>query len=353
MSEENTEVSIEDNLEMPDDGAASTENTSTPDETPAAAEPAPGANGTALAEAELAAEEGEETPAFTPNVKYKVMDKEFEIPKQFQALMKDPESEKMVRELYEKAGGLDVVKEKLSTTRTERDRVQAEANNIKGSIDGLRQTYLGAVNSGNLLKLDEFFAKLKIPESVVMQYALAKVNFQELPNEQRQLIQSQMSSEKQAEELRQQNEQFQANIATQAQTMRMQMLDSVIANTEIAPVAQRFDAQAGKPGAFREAVRQYGEYQYSKGRDLLPEQAAQELIKGYSLQAGANPPQQTNVPQDNGSGAGGGQPSGKKVIQRTTQTIPNVQGRGGASPLKEKPRSIEDLKNLHKQMSAQ
>ena len=69
-------------------------------------------------------------PPFKPNTKYKVMDKEYEIPKELQAVMKDAASERMVRELYEKAGGLDVVKTKLNDTRVERDNFATSKSTV-------------------------------------------------------------------------------------------------------------------------------------------------------------------------------------------------------------------------------
>ena len=289
--------------------------------------------------------------AYKPNVKYKVMDKEFEIPKQFHSLMKDAESEKMVRELYEKAGGLDVVKTKLADTRTERDKFQQESTQIKASIDGLRSVYQSAMQTGNLLKLDTFFERLKIPEQVIMQYALAKVNFAELPAEQRQLIQSQMQSEKQAEMLATQNQQYQQQVAAQMQATKAVQMEAALARADISPIAEAFDTRQGKPGAFREIVRQHGEYRWNQGTDLTPDQAAQEVIRIYGLQAVANA-QSAVAPQGNQTDASG-QPSGKKVVQRTTATIPNIQGRSGASPLKGKPKSIEDLKTLAKHAAEQ
>lgn len=288
-------------------------------------------------------EETEVEPVvYKANTKYKVMDKDYEIPKEFHSLMKDADSEKMVRELHEKATGLPVVKQKLEETRVERDSMRTENTNIKGSIDGLRSIYQTAVKTNNLLKLDDFFAKLQIPEEVIMKYALSKAQLQELPPEQRQLIQARMDSERQAETLAQQNQNIQNTLAEQHRQVMQMQFESTLARADIKSIADSFDTRVGKPGAFREQVRQHGELMWHQGTTLTPDQAAQAVIAQYGLQA---------TPQTTASTDGSTMASGKKVVQRTTQTIPNLQGRG-ASPLKTGPRSIEDLKKIREKMIA-
>jgi hypothetical protein len=298
-------------------------------------------------------EKGVETPVlegkpapFTPNLKFKVMDKEHEIPKEFQGMIKDEKSEKMVRELHEKALGLDIVKQKFNETREEKNSLIAENTEIKRSIDGLRTVVQGAIKSGNLLKLDDFFSKLQIPEEVIMKYALQKVQFAELPPEQRQILEANMSAEKRAEMLQAQYEDSQSQVATQAQEMKAQMLEHTLAREDIRAVAQDWDTKVGKPGSFKALVAQVGHLAWlqSDGKvDLTPEQAVQEVMRGYGLQAptAAAPGNATPAP-------GTPAPAQKRVIQRTTNTIPNVQGRS-SSPLKAKPKSIDDLKKLYKE----
>lgn len=62
----------------------------------------------------VSAQKPGETPAFSPNFKLKVMEQEREIPELLRPLIKDAESEKAVRELVEKAYGLEYVKDRKS-----------------------------------------------------------------------------------------------------------------------------------------------------------------------------------------------------------------------------------------------
>lgn len=294
--------------------------------------------------------EGEEAvvdpKAFKPNTKYTVMDKEAEIPKEFHGLMKDAASEKMVREIFEKAGGLEPVKAKLADTRIERDKYLGEARSIQTSINTLRGIYQGAKTTGQWLKLDDFFTKLQIPHDDVLQYALAKVKHAELPPDQRQLVDSRLESDRQAEALRIQSQNLQDSAAQSARTVKATQTDLVLARADIKPVADAFDARMKKSGAFREALNRHGEYMWNKGTDLTPDQAALEVIRMYGLTAApVTPPANQQV----NPAVNAGQPSNKKVIQRNSNTIPNVRGNAGASPLKAKPKSIDDLRTLYKQ----
>ena len=285
-----------------------------------------------------------ETPAYTPNFKFNVLDKAHEVPKEFQSLIKDEKSEKMVKEIFEKAYGLESVKTKATEARAERDALAAETQTIKAGIDGLRSIYQGAVQSGNFLKLDDFFAKLKIPQEHIMQYALAKVNLSNLPPEQQQLIQSKMDADKRAE-----MESAQAqNTLTEAQQARAQLmtlqLEYTLAKPDVKSIAEAFDAQAGKPGAFRQQVINMGNLHFlTRKVDLTPEQAAMQVIADLGLKAPVAATSAASAPV-----ATTATPTDKKVIVRETKTIPNISGRS-SSPLKKGPRSVEDLMELKKQ----
>ena len=132
--------------------------------------------------------------------------------------------------------------------------------------------------------------------------------------------------------------------------MKTMQLNAVLERPDISSIASTYDTRLAKPGAFKEAVIRHGSYRWDQGVDLTPDQAALEVIKIYGLDA-VQPGQNGAQPGANGQGAGPN--SGKKVVQRNTNTIPNITGRSGASPLKSKPRSIEDLKTIYNNMTSQ
>lgn len=293
----------------------------------------------------------QEAPAFSPNYKFKASvynkeskaldQKEYDIDPKFHALMKTPEDEKLVRELHEKAFGIDSVKERLNETKEQAQKHASDLNEYKTTVSSLQKIYQTAVSTGNYHKLDGFFQKLNIPQDVVMQYALEKVRLNEMPEAQRNAIMGQLQAETRAETVAEQQERLNQQMATAAQQMKSMQFEAHLSRPDISTVAQQFDARVGKPGAFKLEVARVGElawYQSGGKIDLTPEQAAQQVISNYGLSAQV-------------SGQLPGPASAPKVpLQRTTKTIPNVSGKS-ASPLGSKPKSIEDLKNMYKEMA--
>lgn len=303
-------------------------------------------------------EDEEETPAaeaFKPNLGFKagvynkekkdLEQKDYQIDPKFAAIMKDPESEKLVRELHEKAYGLDSVKERYTETRSQLQQASQENRELQGGIADLRKTYQSAVQTENWHKLDKFFATLEIPQAVVLKYAMAKVQLNEMDPAQRNAILGQIEAENKAETLAQQQTQAQQTTVTHAQQLRQLQIEVVMNKPEVSSLAAAFDQQAGRPGAFLEAVRREGSLAWHSGQDIPPQMAVERVIENYGLKnrtttpAAAQPPAAAVTPT----------PGKPALVQRTTQTIPNVQGRS-TSPIKTpKPKSVDDILKYRKE----
>lgn len=293
-----------------------------------------------------------ESPAFKPNLVFKASvynkevkdleQKDYTIDPKFAAIMKDPESEKLVRELHEKAFGLDGVKERYSETRGQLQQINQVNRELQGGIADLRKTYQSAVQTQNWHKLDKFFATLQIPQENILKYAMAKVQLNEMDPMQRNAIMGQLEAENRAETLQQQQSQAQQGSQTHAQQLRQLQIEVVMNRPEVSTLAKAFDDRAGKPGAFMDAVRREGSLAWHSGQDIPPQQAVERVIENYGLKNG--------VPASAQTPAAVIPPSGKPaLVQRTAQTIPNVQGRS-TSPIKTpKPRSVEDLIKYRKE----
>lgn len=323
----------------------------------AAAKETPGSEATDE-EKELA--KAGEDAGYKPNLKFKagvfnkeskaLEQKDFDIDPKFHAIMKDPESEKMVRELHEKAYGLQSVKERFEISRQENQFLFQKTQGMVSHIEDLRNTYQGAVQSGNFLKLANFFKKLDIPEEHILKYALAKVQLQEAPEEQRNAILAQQKAENDAESLAQQQRDMVEQNTQNAIQMKQMMLDHTLARVEVAPLAQAYDERVGTPGAFKELVRKEGLMAWHTEKvDLTPQQAVERAIKNYGLDTGKHglPPAkkadaETSVANPSANGK-------KAVVKRSTQTIPNLQGRS-TSPLAGKPKNLEEVVKYRKEV---
>ena len=294
-----------------------------------------------------------ETPppaAYTPNFKFVASDAEHEIPEFVRGVIKDADTEKKIKEIFEKAYGLDTVKARMAEFKTEHSQLKRNFNDLIGGIQELRELYQGG-------DLDGFFDRLKIPVDRILQYALDKVTYNELPPEQRKVLDERLAAQRQTRELEKQNQaQIQDSFDSITRAKGL-LLDASLARPDIQSIARAFESSPGrKPGDFRRAVCEHGEYVWFKSNgqmDLTPEEAISQVMSRYGLtpaiaqggtqplQANANP----NVAQSNGTLNSVPKPPNQVPV------IPNVAGRT-SSPLKEKPKSIDDLKKLARQMSS-
>lgn len=297
---------------------------------------------------------------FQPNLKFKagvynketqgIDQKEYDIDPRFKAIIKDKETQDLVLSLHQKAYGIDAVKDRLNVTREQFGEVSEENVTIKNGIQELRSVYQNAVSSGNYLKLDKFFSKLDIPESVILNYALEKVKLQDLqekdPNQYQQIMNRQ-SAEDRAELMEQQRQQFAENATTTEQRLKQVETDFILQKPEIAALASEFDSRfPTKENAFRAAVFEEGQMAYfaSKGKvNLTPDQAVKRVIERYALNS------QPLVPQ----GQQAARTTGKKVVNTTTQrggaTLPNIAGRTTSATRAPKMKSIDDIKKYTKE----
>lgn len=279
---------------------------------------------------------------YKPNYKVKVLDKEHEIPKEFQGLMKDATSEKQVREIFEKAYGLDTVKPKYQELKTKYSEANGQVEHFTKSVQELQNIYTEASTTKNYLKLDDFFSKMNMEEDVILNWALAKVKLYEMPQEQRQLVEGKIQAERQANELSQKYDRTEQLIANQAAQMKMIQFESSLAKPDVKEFSEQFDASFGSAGAFKEKVKEVGQMAWHlEHKDLTPDQAIERVMKSY----GNLVKSQVAAPTEEGTPAQVANPEQKVVVRNTTKTIPNISGKGN-SPLKAKPRNIEDLKKL-------
>lgn len=332
-------------------------------EQPAEGEPAPAegeeaepVEGEEPAEGEEAAEGEEvEEPAHKPNVVFKagvynketkqLEQKEFTIDPKFAAIMTDPESEKLVRELHEKAFGLDSVKERFVEAKQFAGQVVKENTDIKGSINYVKGIYNSAVKTGNWLKLDDFFHNLDIPVDHILKYALAKVELNEMDPAQRQAVESRLESDRRAEKLTQERDSMTSEMATLAQANKQTQVEFVLTKPEVVALAAEFDRRLNKEGAFKEAVFKEGQMAWSVDNvDLPAAEAVERVIKNYGL-TGVKAPAGTTpaAPTPGKTGA-----KTTTIVKRNASTIPNIGGRS-TSPLPSKPKSMEEVLKYRKE----
>lgn len=270
-------------------------------------------------------------PAWQPNYKFKAFKKEKEIDEWARPLIKDKESEDKVRELFEKAYGLDEVKNDRETIRTK----------LKETTEQFNQVQTGIKQLESLLEAKDyrkFFQALDIPKEDILRYAIEEVKYAELPPEQRAQIEAQRAEQERARQLEYENKSLQQRHAEAIAIHGETLITQELMRPEVAKFAQEFDTRMGTPGAFKLEVikRGYAHEQLYK-QALPPSQIVDELLRVYGV---------APTPQANGIG-------NKQPTQVKPPVIPVVNAGTGNSPVKKGVKDISDIQALYKQKMAE
>lgn len=269
---------------------------------------------------------------WTPNYKFKVMDKEHEFPEYIKGVL-NKENYEEIKDVYLKAYGLPHVKERAI-------KYEQEIANLRPIQEQYTQQTQALEYLGHLMRNDfgTFVKEMKIPKKDILKYALDVINYEELPPEQKQEYDRNIESRQRLSYLERQNSTLQEREMQAQVHLRHQQLDYCLNRPEVKAIVDAFDAKVGQPGAFKSEViqkAQWIEAQTSNSpggpRSLSPEEAVAYVVKMYS------PFVQSNV---------GGQeitPKSEKPV------IPNIKA-GAKGPVKQKIRSLADLRKRQQEM---
>ena len=267
-------------------------------------------------------------PVYNPNFKFKVHDKEHEFDEWIRSSVKDADTEKKAKELYEKAYGLDFVKPKYESANKEREELRQAYNTLHTDV-------AQAMEYKNKGDFETFFKKVGLTDEQVAQYIIDKANRQNLPPDQKRVY-DELDSKKRAEIEHSRQiatyEQRWMQMATQA---RAAELDSVLARNDVNQTVQKYDSINGH-GAFRNFVAEYGVMHHTRfGEDPSAQDAVSAVMKrlgdAYISQQASAPSQGSEKP---------------------LPIIPNVSGKN-LSPIRKTPKSVEDLRKMSASMREQ
>jgi len=267
-----------------------------------------------------------------PNYTFKVMDQEREFDDFIKPVL-TKDNYDQVKDLYEKAYGIDHVKTKNNTLKEENTR-----------LSGIEQKYNGQNQSlghlGSLIQSKDwhsFFSELKIPEQEVLKYALDRVNYQDLSPSEKQEYDGNIESRQKLRNLETQNLQLQQTFQQQQLQARSSELDNYLNADQYRDIVNHFDSRAGQPGAFRDEVIRRGQMSYyTYGKDVPTQQVVEEVVKLY----GNHVQTQTSPGTENTQGF---QPQQQNVASNTKPVIPNLRS-GSGSPARKLPNSIDDIR---------
>lgn len=274
--------------------------------------------------------------AWKPNFKYKVMDKEMEYDDFIKPVL-TKENEAKVRELYEKAMGLDFAKPKHVELQK---KVQEHYAPLEKKYNDFTQTISVLDKMVAKDDYDNFFKELNIPEQKIMEWAVKKAQLMQLTPEQQAQYNNEVSGRQRLYKLEQENLAFQNQFQGLELQTREYQLSNELLKPEVASVVQAFEAVQGA-GSFRNEVIKRGQYYaHVQGKDIPVEQAVSEVL-GILGKAYITP--------NNASAVSTSQPA-SQTPQNKPAVIPNVQSQG-TSPVKKAVKSLDDLKKLSREQN--
>lgn len=282
-------------------------------------------------------------PAWAPNFEFTVKDKKHQFDDWIKETIKTKEQEAKVRELYEKAYGLDEVKADRQSLKAERDDYKTKFTNVEQSL----QTLSSYVKKGDFRT---FFDVLKIPKQAIINYAIEELKYQELPPEQRMAVDQQRQQQAEYEARMMENQTLQQQMQQMAIQQARTEMNFELAKPEVASVVQAFNARAGKADAFEQEIIRRGSY-YEAVHKISPpvSQLVAEVISLIGGQAQASP--QGQAPSVTSPGQAQGQIN-SQAQQQQKPVIPNFQGASSAkSPAKRTISSIDDLRKARQSLT--
>lgn len=260
-----------------------------------------------------------QAPAYTPNFKYSVRGQEKEISEKYRALIKDAESEKELKELFEKAEGLDFVKQ-------DRASLKAEHEGFKQQITPYLQEYHKFTSLRDKGNLGAALQVAGISDDQIFEYAVQRLQMQENP----QLAQyhkqtteqalSQFDMEGQLQRYQQMEQQL------KVQQFEFNLSQAVAAHKD---VVSAIESKWGQPGSFMDEVKSFGLAQHHMGRDVNEAQAVEAVLNKYRPFLQTQPSTPANAP----------------APHQAPSVIPNV-GSTNMSAVKARPTSVADLKKM-------
>ncbi len=286
--------------------------------------------------------------AYQPNLTFKVRDgaTNRQIERKFDdwlhPLIKDAETEKKVREMQERAYGLDAVKGDRERLSNENQTYRQQLQEVAPTLDAVRQI----AHFRDQKNLPAVFELLGLDRREVFQWAYQYAN---MTPEARQQADAAARGNMEAYGAQHQMSQAQQQAVQQAQEFKQRELGMIMRyDQQVSSAAAEFD-QAHGPNAFIEHVKRTGDYYWRQGRDISVDDAVREVMKLVGRASPAQPQQGFQQVPLPGQGAA---PQATQVVPPTQKpVIPSVTGTG-SSPVKRVYRSMDDIKKRRRELDA-
>lgn len=228
-----------------------------------------------------AAPEGEEDPvveteeplAYEPNFSYKVKNDEKMFDERLQGLIKDKETEDYIRDLYTKADGLDFYKNDLDSMTKNYGELEATSQAMVQGYQRLKELR----DSGDMASLAK---TLKLDRDAILDYASALLEEEELPQEQRALMQENSQFKEQLATMQTQIDQFQGSSEQAAVDRDLRELHGLATSESVSPVVE---AMKERGMDFVKEVVDHGHMEFvTTGKEPTVRSAVDAIVNKYS-----------------------------------------------------------------------
>lgn len=287
--------------------------------------------------------------AYTPNLSYKHLREQREMPKELAGIIKTKEQEDYYRGVFNKADGFDFVQDK-------RQKAEAELNQVYGTFD----EFMKNAKIGDFKKAWTETAGLPSPTlqqvlngfgfgpKDIIQHAYDLAN--QTPEEAKAQT-AQLESEKRYNELQMRVNDMESAHQRQMEQAVYTEYDQVYQDQETRPIIEAFEAHNGKGSFFREVAQRGVQLGQETGKIYGPRAIANEIIDRYNLRNLVGQPAQiTNQNTSPMSQTAPGTNPANQPVQGQKKRgepaiIPAIDSAGG-SPGQRAIRTPEDLEKI-------
>src|SRR3990167_9677953 len=266
-------------------------------------------------------------PAYAPTLKYKVNGQEYDFDSELKDLVKSPEVEKKLQELYSNAHGIGYVREKADKFLNDYKEVSKKYSDIDRDLRLLSHH----VQNDDW---DSFFGDLKISDKKIFEWVERKLAQMNMDPYQQAQIEKQRQPQRQSFLTQEENQSYKTQAQETARMARSYELEMELIKPEVSSIAQEFDAKVGRPGAFKEECINRGALAWQFAKKDIP--AAEAVGQAMSIFGKVlTPAQKAEVTQ-----------TLTAAPKAPLPIIPNVASRQ-TSPVKQAPKTTDDLRRMY------
>lgn len=291
---------------------------------------------------------------YVPNLAYKVYDEEKQFDGKVAQLIKSKEDEEFFRDLYTRAEGLPVVKQKLDKYREEAQSYKSKLEEYSAKNNAHEKAWeyynnmIHSSQGGKLESVNQLLDTLGVSDKILGEVVLQRLN---MSPEQKKAIDSERQAKQYESQLKAKEESFSSK---EAELMRevaeIRLGNALTAEKDIVEIATVVDSKLGKDAFLNEVkqvgialdnaaareARNGGNPSYPSYRQVFDIVANKyKAFLGETSSAQVIPAQNTPAPVIQ-----------KKVVVRNNNTLPNLGAGNSETPSN---RAIKSLKDLEKE----